>query len=213
MHIRPGALAAAVVLAVSLAACQSTGSDGSSGGSGGSSGGSSGGAAGGSNSNGVNPVGDLDGAGAKEALTTGDQRGSSGEDAHRFQVGGCRLWFGVSWDRSDQYLVSADRYGVGGHTQWSCSGVNIGVDDWHLKTWVEWTLAPGAGAVWSKEGELQIDTAGHQGVRFPTSSDCTSDYWRVTAQVYGTMTDGTAIPKQTISSQWRKVTSEDCARE
>jgi hypothetical protein len=161
----------------------------------------------------MHPLGDLDGAGATEATNTTDQHGTAGEDAHRFQVGGCRLWFGLSWERSDQYLVAADRYGIGGHTQWSCSGVDIGVDQWHITTWVEWTLAPGPSAAWSKEGEVHADTAGHAGVRFPTSNDCTTDYWRVAAQVYGTMTDGTAIPKTTIASQWRKVTDADCARE
>lgn len=223
------ALAAAAIsaLALTTAACGSTtghygGGGGTGGGSvtGGTTGGTGGGNGGGSNSDDTTPYKDLDSTAATEALTSKDQHGNAkfGGDpnpAHRWGFGGCKIWFGLSYDTSDGYMPSADMFGVAGHTAWDCNKVNNSVVSWQLHTYLQQSFT--AAGPWTDDtsptANITVNEPRAPGVRFPYTEHCIpGDFYRVVATVTGMMTDG-AIPKTTIVSQYRKVTAEDCARE
>jgi len=210
MSRRIGALAAAAVLALALSACQSNASGSDSGGSGGSSAGSGGGS---SSDAGKTPYRDLDSAAA--AVVGHDQHGQEPtQRSSKAQFGGCQIWMGVSWDLSDDYMPSADKYGIGGHVQWKCVPGAAGVDRWNIHARLQFAYT--ASGPWTTEAEdtadLHIAEAPKNGVRFPYTGHCTTDKWRLAVDVDGAMDDMTQI-RQTLYSQWRQVTPEDCARE
>jgi len=203
---RIGALAAAAVLAVGLAACQSStsGSD-AGGGSGGSSGGSSGGTSGGSSGGTV----------AAAPSTTAAAGGDSGDGGHvrtSDDFDGCKIWFGFSQSGSSTFLVSASKEGIAGQVQWKCAKLGVGVDRLRISTHLEhaFTLA----GPYTAETASATSGGGTNGAGslFPTTHYCTTDWWRERVTIGWDETGGGPMTRPDLVSESRKVTDEDCNR-
>lgn len=228
MNARSTFAAAAIsaVLLAGTAACKSstsgsgsTGGGGTSGGSDGSSGGDPGSvaAAGGEDSLGDTfPASILDG--VSQAASSTDSRGEFGTEYNNLaEIGTCKFYFGINPARSNEYIVSADSDGIGGQMAWSCNKVNSGgdirIDEINL--WLEWSHAPTAGGPWTKEpdgtGNRTITDPGGSGALIVFNDHCTTDYWRAVFKVEVEQANQGMVT-QTVHSQWRKVTPDDCSR-
>lgn len=149
----------------------------------------------------------------KEAHTTHDAHGRT-DNVFTDEVEGCTTWFGVSKARSDEYLIAADKYGIGGHVQWKCSGASS-IARLHVDVKLRWALTP-AGP-WTDESgpnadRTYTDTVGY-GTAMVFNDTCTTDYWQVGFRMRTEEATQGGVVRPWIWSQWRKVTSEDCARE
>lgn len=149
----------------------------------------------------------------KEADTTKDAHGKTGS-AFTDEVDGCHVWFGVSQARSSEYLVAADRYGIGGHVQWKCDSAAVArlrLDvklRWAYRPEGPWTDEPAG----SNANRHYSDTIGH-GTAMVFNDSCTTDYWQVGFRVGVDEDMQGSVTREWVWSQWRKITSEDCARE
>lgn len=202
MRRRIAAAAAAAILAVTLAACQSStsGSD-AGGGSGGTSGGSSGGAGGGTVA--VNPSSNVAAAG-----DAGDGGGVHTSD----DFDGCKIWLGFSQGSSSAFLVSASKEGIGGHVQWKCAKLGVGVDRLRISTHLEHAFT--LGGPYTAETASATSGGGTNGAGslFPITHYCTTDWWRERVTIGWDETGGGPMTRPDLVSESRKVTDEDCNR-
>lgn len=208
MTRRIRALAAAAVLAAALTACQSnaSGSD-AGGGSGGTSGGSTGGTGGGAAvADGASPSMNVDNGSAGP----GNSGSAHARTSDKFD--GCAVWFGFSQASSATYLVSADKEGIGGHFQWKCDSLAVGVDRLRFTAHLQYAYTLAGPYTDVPESATSGGGVNPRGSLFPLTDHCTTDWWRVRVSIGWDQTGGGPQTRPDLVSESRKVTSEDCNR-
>ena len=202
MRRRIAPLAAATVLAAALTACQNNASSSDSGGSGGTSGGTSGASSGGTvaagpSSNAAPPVGDS---------------GDGGHVRTSDDFDGCKIWFGFSQSSAATFLVSASKEGIGGHVQWKCSKMAVGVDRLRISTHLEHSFTLGGPYTAEAASATSGGGTNGSGSLFPTTHYCTTDWWRQRVTIGWDETGGGPMTRTDLVSESKKVTDEDCNR-
>jgi hypothetical protein len=206
MSRRIGALTAAAVLVLGLTACGAgSGTDAHSGGStgGGTTGGGNGGAAAG---DGASPNMKVDGATA----AAGNFGANHSNTSDNFD--GCKIWFGFSQSGSTTYLVSASKDGIGGHVQWKCNQIAVGVDRLRITAHLEWAYTLGGTYTTEDTSKTSGGGTNSAGNLFPLTDHCTSDWWRVRVTIGWDETGSGPQTRPDLVSESRKVTDEDCNR-
>lgn len=199
MTRRIGTLAAAAVLAAVVTACQSNASGDSSGG--GSGGSSSGGTSGGTV--------------AAAPSSTSAAAGNAGDGGHvrtSDDFDGCKVWLGFNQSSSSTFLVSASKEGVAGHVQWRCAKLGVGVDRLRISTHLEHSFTLGGPYTAEPASTTSGGGTNGSGNLFPTTTYCTTDWWRVRVTIGWDETGGGPMTRPDLVSESRKVTDEDCTR-
>ena len=192
MRRRIAPLAAATVLAAALTACQSNASGSDSGGSGGTSGGGT------------------VAAGPSSAAAGGTGDGGNVRTSDDFD--GCKVWLGFSQGSAATFLVSASKEGIGGHVQWKCSKMAVGVDRLRISTHLEHSFTLGGPYTAEPASSTSGGGTNGSGSLFPTTHYCTTDWWRQRVTIGWDETGGGPMTRTDLVSESRKVTDEDCNR-